>query len=271
MVDSISVAKLVVYIILLPPALFVLWRHGKPGFLGWFFVQCFCILRIVTGAIGLSGISSNSATATILNSIGLSPLLLAGAGILIEARKATNPRVNRKMERLMDISFHALVILATVLSIIAILKLQELQIIDSMKAMLKASSALSALAWAALVTWTVCSLVSLHGSGSQMEILTARAGKTLLLGLVIAVSILVIRLAYGIASLQMRVSDPASSFPSNTTAQILLMIIPEILVTMSYIISGILTVSLNADLKKTKLLYARASSELSHDLGANIA
>jgi hypothetical protein len=36
-------------------------------------------------------------------------------------------------------------------------------------------------------------------------------------------------------------------------------------------VPGILTVSLNADLKKGKLLCSRASSELSHDLGVNIA
>lgn len=84
MTDSISAAKLAIYIILLQPALYCLFKHGKTGFIGWLYVQIFCVLRIVTGSIGLH--ETNSSTGSIiLNSIGLSPLLLAASGILHEA------------------------------------------------------------------------------------------------------------------------------------------------------------------------------------------
>lgn len=84
MADPVSIAKLVVYLVLAQPALFVLWKHGKTGFLGWFYVQLFCVLRIVTGAIGVHG-AATGVGPVILNSIGLSPLLLAIAGVLHEA------------------------------------------------------------------------------------------------------------------------------------------------------------------------------------------
>jgi prolipoprotein diacylglyceryltransferase len=83
MTDSISAAKLAIYIILVQPALYCLFKHGKTGFIGWLYVQIFCVLRIATGGIGLHG--SSSTGAIVVNSIGLSPLLLAASGILHEA------------------------------------------------------------------------------------------------------------------------------------------------------------------------------------------
>jgi hypothetical protein len=82
--DGLSAAKLAIYLILVQPALFCLWKHGRTGFLGWLYVQIFCVLRIATGAIGLHGNQTGEA-AVILNSVGLSPLLLAISGILHEA------------------------------------------------------------------------------------------------------------------------------------------------------------------------------------------
>lgn len=82
--DALSAAKLAIYLVLLQPALYCLWKHGRTGFLGWLYVQLLCVLRIVTGGIGLHG-NQTGETAVILSSIGLSPLLLAVSGILHEA------------------------------------------------------------------------------------------------------------------------------------------------------------------------------------------
>lgn len=82
--DGLSAAKLAIYLVLLQPALYCLWKHGKTGFLGWLYIQIFCVLRIATGGIGLHGNQTGQA-AVVLNSIGLSPLLLSVSGILHEA------------------------------------------------------------------------------------------------------------------------------------------------------------------------------------------
>lgn len=84
MADAVSAARLGVFIVFLPFSLFCLFKHGKTGFFGWFYVQVFCSLRIVTGGIGIHG-DQTGETFVILNSIGLSPLILATAGVLHEA------------------------------------------------------------------------------------------------------------------------------------------------------------------------------------------
>ena len=82
-VDALSVAKLAIYIVLVQPSIYVHFKHGKTGFLGWLYLNTFCVLRIVTDAMT---IHPNTSEATlILASIGLAPLLFACVGILHEA------------------------------------------------------------------------------------------------------------------------------------------------------------------------------------------
>jgi hypothetical protein len=82
-VDALSVAKLAIYIVLVQPSIYVFFKHGKLGFLGWLYVNTFCVLRIVTDALT---IHPNTSKATlILAGIGMAPLLFACAGILHEA------------------------------------------------------------------------------------------------------------------------------------------------------------------------------------------
>lgn len=82
MADALSAATCAIYAVLLIPILYVLVRHARHGPLGWFFLVVFCGLRIVGGGLA---VSSTGAAAGIISNIGLSPLLLATAGILHEA------------------------------------------------------------------------------------------------------------------------------------------------------------------------------------------
>lgn len=84
MTDSLSAATCAIYVIFSFPVLFLLFKHGRNGFLGWLFLFLFCGLRIVSGGLGVKKSDSSSA-ASIVSNIGLSPLLLATAGILHEA------------------------------------------------------------------------------------------------------------------------------------------------------------------------------------------
>jgi len=87
MADPLAIASIAIYLFLVQPALFCLWKHGWPGFLGWFLLQIFCLLRVVGKAVKLyaeAGPTTDEKT-LIINSIGLSPLLLATVGILHEA------------------------------------------------------------------------------------------------------------------------------------------------------------------------------------------
>lgn len=83
---GLTVATLIIYIILLKPVTYCFWKHGKHGFLGWMYVSLLCMLKIVGSAIQLSADAqgTTNTAALIINNIGLSPLLLAAAGILHE-------------------------------------------------------------------------------------------------------------------------------------------------------------------------------------------
>lgn len=82
---ALSIAQLAIYLILAPPAVFILVKHGKLGLLGWFYLFVFTTLRIVGSALQISAGESPSSSALIVSSIGLTPLLLAAAGIGHEA------------------------------------------------------------------------------------------------------------------------------------------------------------------------------------------
>ena len=87
MADPLAVATLIIYLILIQPTLFCLWAHGRRGFLGWWFLQAFCLIRIAGNAVQLhvDATHETNSHALLINSIGLSPLMLAAAGILHEA------------------------------------------------------------------------------------------------------------------------------------------------------------------------------------------
>lgn len=82
MTNSLAAATCAIYAALAIPVLFLLVRHGRYGLLGWLFLFSFCSLRIVGNGMA---VKNPSVTAEIIASVGLSPLLLATAGILHEA------------------------------------------------------------------------------------------------------------------------------------------------------------------------------------------
>jgi hypothetical protein len=84
---ALDIFILVVYIILLQPILYCLWKHGKSGMLGWLPLQSFALVRIIGSILAIhnAAVHSTSEDALIFSNVGLSPLLLATAGILHEA------------------------------------------------------------------------------------------------------------------------------------------------------------------------------------------
>lgn len=79
--SSLTTAELAIYAVLVLPTLFGLFKHGKPGLIGWGFLFVFCSLRVIGGALFLT----DSSAAVTVSNIGLSPLLICTAGLLHEA------------------------------------------------------------------------------------------------------------------------------------------------------------------------------------------
>jgi hypothetical protein len=84
MVDVFALIEVAVYIALVNPITYILFKHGRKGILGWFSIQSFCFTRIIGNILVLKD-GDKSTAATIVNSIGLSPLLIGAVGILHEA------------------------------------------------------------------------------------------------------------------------------------------------------------------------------------------
>jgi hypothetical protein len=85
---SLVIASLAIYLFLLQPVSYCLWKHGKRGILGWMALQSLCVIRIVGNAVQLNAYNNHSTggiATLILQSVGLSPLILAAVGILHEA------------------------------------------------------------------------------------------------------------------------------------------------------------------------------------------
>jgi hypothetical protein len=90
-VTRLAYAELVLYILLLPLLGFLLIRHFKRGVFGWAFLVAFGLLRIVSSALQIdkelraAAGKTTDDTAEIVNSVGVSALLLAISGIISEA------------------------------------------------------------------------------------------------------------------------------------------------------------------------------------------
>jgi hypothetical protein len=79
-----AVAELAIFLVLLPIVVYILVRHGKHGLDGWGFLVIFCVLRLTSSGLQVGNKNGTSSTGSIINSIGISGLLLAFSGVLHE-------------------------------------------------------------------------------------------------------------------------------------------------------------------------------------------
>ncbi len=83
--QSFAAAVIAIYAVVTIPTLFVTFKHGTRGLalVGWVYLFLFCTLKMVGSGLQLG--SSQNSGASIVSSVGLSPLLLGAAGVLHEA------------------------------------------------------------------------------------------------------------------------------------------------------------------------------------------
>ncbi|KAL3298819.1 integral membrane protein [Colletotrichum asianum] len=128
--DKYSLAVLIIFITLSIPTLFVTFKHGVRGWaiLGWGYLFIFCSLKIIGSGMALG--DPESSGATIVSSVGLSPLLLALSGVLHEARfyYTTSPSkrsANHKRDLIFVLMFHMFTMLGVVLIAIGMSRLMN--------------------------------------------------------------------------------------------------------------------------------------------------
>jgi len=81
--NGIFPADLAVYLILFPITVYIFIAHRWSGFLPWYYLNVFCVARILGGALGAH--DDSNLAANIIQSVGIAPLILAVDGLVHEA------------------------------------------------------------------------------------------------------------------------------------------------------------------------------------------
>ncbi|KAH8886478.1 hypothetical protein GQ53DRAFT_750721 [Thozetella sp. PMI_491] len=251
--ESLAKACLAIYALLTPPVLYVAFRHGFRGaaILGWGYLFLFCSLKLVGNGMQLSDPASTGAV--IVSSVGLSPLLLATAGVLHEARHyryslARNPE-KAKRDTIFTLLFHMLAMGGVALMAIGASKLINLQSqpagpttaedLANARHLASGGIALLLVAWLALAAATMVSILYSDGvvvSGEK----AVSDGMGLVLGVVGTLPFLGIRVLASFVYYVGNVSD-LSPVGGNVGLVAGLEIAQEMIVTVILVAAGIMT------------------------------
>ncbi|KAK3332670.1 hypothetical protein B0T19DRAFT_439483 [Cercophora scortea] len=233
--DSLPTAELAIYATLSLAVIYVFVRHWPTDPLGWAYLFAFCTLRIVGGAMANGG--SGSSSASIISSIGLSPLLLATSGILHESRVYRNPNLNTAFEWTLVGVFHVLVATGVALIGAGASSLQGSQPKASDLNLVDVGIALLTTSWALLVIWGSVSLLP-----SQHSNLAHRhwAGTTLLYSVLVSLVFIGIRVIYALVALSTRQAN-LNPVTGSIVIRVLLSFLPELIATLVFLAAGIRT------------------------------
>lgn len=154
------VATIVLYSILIVPTFYIWRRHGRPGFLAYNFIYAFCAIRIAGGALSVVAVHNANleTSATIVNSLAISPLILAGLGFLHEARVARIADLRSRREWVLVGVHHSIVTTAIVLVVIGIVNVVKGVSTTQDSGLIKAGLAMLVVSYVALLAWTTISL-----------------------------------------------------------------------------------------------------------------
>ncbi|OAR02069.1 hypothetical protein LLEC1_03391, partial [Akanthomyces lecanii] len=222
-------SAMAIYAVLIVPVFFLLVKHGKAGLLGWLYLTAFCVLRILGGALALSG----SKSATIIANVGLSPLLLAASGILHESNSLRKTS-DAKVEWAVVAAFHVLVAGATAILAVGASALQSSSPLPSDLTKVKVGIALLTVAWIVLVGWSAQSWFR-RSRTQHME--ASHAGRKLIISVTLASVFIGIRVLYTLAAF---VSQKKSLSPATGTlaVRVVLILLPELAASLIFLFYG---------------------------------
>lgn len=171
-------------------------------------------------------------------------------------RAYRNPHTNRKLEFLVGMQYHMLVVVSLVLVIVGIVQFEEKKTTKTTKDLLKAGIALVMLNWVllnlgALVSWRSRKVIRTspgYNNGTKvsrntiaLEMMTLLTKLQLLVAVAIAIPFILIRVIYAAISLILEVDGSSSGFPRSRTAKIVMSVVPEMIVVAILLAAGIVT------------------------------
>ncbi|KAJ3539923.1 hypothetical protein NM208_g5286 [Fusarium decemcellulare] len=242
---SLALAVLLIFATLSVPTVYIAFRHGFRGMaiLGWGYLFVFCSLKIVGSGMQMG--DNPGSGAAIVTSIGLSPLLLAVAGVLHEARfynaSPEKRRLNTKKETLIIILFHMQVMLGIALVAVGMSRLASRTAQDQVDQgwkLAKIGAAVLLLGWVA-----VTSVAIRGGLTGHLRIKNQTPhnhGPRLLLAVLIALPFVGIRV---IATFIYVLSEnqSLSAMTGSLGARVGLYIVEEIVATLVMVSAGVVT------------------------------
>ncbi|KAK6001621.1 hypothetical protein QM012_002952 [Aureobasidium pullulans] len=244
---SLYIATIVLYSILIVPTFYVWRRHGRPGFLAYNFIYAFCAIRIAGGALSI--VATHDAkletSATIVNSLAISPLILAGLGFLHEARVARIADLHSRREWVLVGAHHSIVTTAIVLVVIGIVNVVKGVSTTQNSGLIKGGLAMLVVSYAVLLVWTTISL----RVPDRPQNVTFIDGTLLLHTTFATLPLIGMRLVYGVISFLL--IDPA--FARSLAAKVILGFLPELFSIMLFVYGGY----------RTRDMYASRHREIS--------
>ena len=246
--NIISIVEVAAYPPLLLIAIFLAFRLGYKRESGWIFLVIFSLLRIIGAGLELGTISDPTNShliigSAICSSIGLSPLFLASLGILQqvndradmnkaeEGNKAANTPY-RKLSRALIV----VIIIALVLGIVGGVKAGN-DFKDMGAYNPPSESKAAAVVFAAcFIGITIATVFTLIWSGRT------RATKSLLTAVTVSLPLLLVRVAYSVASAFADSGSPFNVLSGKVWVLFGMSVIEEILVVVLYESGGLLVV-----------------------------
>ncbi|KAJ5176497.1 uncharacterized protein N7482_002374 [Penicillium canariense] len=234
---------LVVYLLLAPLVTYVFLAHRWSGFLPWYYLSAFCLARIIGGILGIH--DPQGLPANIIQSVGVTPLILGLDGLVHEGRVYRNPFHGRILGWSVVTGTTSLMAIALALSITGSLNIFEGHPKPDSLTQWKAGTVLIAVAWAFQVFWSLFSLLSGKGMKGAPGY---HGGTALLQGAFVALLFVGVRVIYGMVSVCTQRRDLSPIYGS-ISVRVILMFLPEALAAITMTLVGIRT----RHLRQTKL------------------
>jgi len=241
--SRLAIAELVIYIVFFVTGLYMLIRHGKPGYLGWGYFLLFCILRLTS-----SGLQVNSTTVTgaIINSVGVSALLLTISGVLHEASAYASTH-RPKVGWIIQLLLHLLVTSGIAISAIGASNLENATPAqrDTYRGMQEGGSLMLLLAVILLAVLAVTTLQSLQKTSLNSRRSSTNAAGTLTIGIIIALPFAAVRVIYSVVY-AFSDSKTLSPITGSFAVKLILISLVQIFASLLLVIAGLSSRNVNA-------------------------
>ncbi|KAF7955764.1 hypothetical protein EAE96_004687 [Botrytis aclada] len=233
--NGVEIGELIVYIPSLFLSVFLAFRHGFGRSAGWYFLIIFCLARTIGPCMSLAAISSPSVSlytgALILQTIGLSPLILTTLGLLSRVLDSINRNTHTLIQPRLLKLIEILTLVGLILGIVGGLNASHTYTstgkwVPGTES--KVSNILFIVSFVAIIATTI--LISFSISNGE---------KRILLGIAIALPFLFVRLLYSVLSTFVSHSTKFNALTGSVTVLLCMDLLEELVIVLLYLAIGV--------------------------------